>query len=246
MDREHLYSIMNGEGTTDYELYLDTRRLLSCQKPAAELCNRDELMFQIVHQVEEIWLKLLCYTLMDVDDRIRQEDTNRALTLFRRAHLIEHQMIDALGLLETMSPRDYQDIRRQLGIGSGQESPGFRALQQMWRPLWESFEERYLNGRGLDLETIFDTGYDHGDSYMVAEAMADFDELFQRFRFHHLQLVHRSIGAGATSLKGHSVEVLEQGMEQKFFPKLWEIRNRMSDAWSREHGGARCPLSGNR
>ena len=45
---------MGGEGTLDYELYLNTKRLLSCQSPFSELCNRDELQFQIVHQIEEL------------------------------------------------------------------------------------------------------------------------------------------------------------------------------------------------
>jgi hypothetical protein len=32
MDREHFYATMNGEGTLDYEVYLNTKALLSCQK----------------------------------------------------------------------------------------------------------------------------------------------------------------------------------------------------------------------
>ena len=40
MDRAYFYSIMNGEGTLDYELYLNTKALLSCQKDFAALCNR--------------------------------------------------------------------------------------------------------------------------------------------------------------------------------------------------------------
>ena len=48
MDREFFYSIMNGEGTLDYEIYLNTRALLSCQKGFHDLCNGDELQFQIV------------------------------------------------------------------------------------------------------------------------------------------------------------------------------------------------------
>jgi tryptophan 2,3-dioxygenase len=33
--------------------------LFACQKPADQLVNEDELAFQIVHQVEELWMKLL-------------------------------------------------------------------------------------------------------------------------------------------------------------------------------------------
>ena len=52
MNREHFYAIMDGEGTLDYELYLNTKALLSCQTKYDELCNADELQFQVVHQVE--------------------------------------------------------------------------------------------------------------------------------------------------------------------------------------------------
>jgi hypothetical protein len=37
---------------------ISTRALLACQKPFDQFCNRDELQFQVVHQVEELWMKL--------------------------------------------------------------------------------------------------------------------------------------------------------------------------------------------
>src|SRR5258708_3395019 len=62
---------MGGEGTLDYELYLRTKTLLSCQTKFEELCNADELQFQVVHQVEELWMKLIAYTLLDIDDYLQ-------------------------------------------------------------------------------------------------------------------------------------------------------------------------------
>ena len=32
MDREHFYRVMAGTGASDYEIYLNTRALLACQK----------------------------------------------------------------------------------------------------------------------------------------------------------------------------------------------------------------------
>src|SRR5437879_12392706 len=122
---------MGGEGALDYELYLNTKTLLSCQTKFSELCNADELQFQVVHQVEELWMKLIAYTLLDIDDYLQQENTNRVLTLFRRVHATQRMMIQQLGLLETMSPKEYQDIRQRLGNGSGRASPGFRVLLKM-------------------------------------------------------------------------------------------------------------------
>src|ERR1700719_2859758 len=87
MDREQFFATMNGEGTLDYERYLNTKTLLSAQKDFAALCNQDELQFQIVHQVEELWMKLIGYTLLDIDDYLQQENSNRVVTLFRRVHI---------------------------------------------------------------------------------------------------------------------------------------------------------------
>src|ERR1700726_1647808 len=147
MDRQHFYSLMNGEGTLDYELYLNTKALLSCQTKFEKLCNPDELQFQVVHQVEELWMKLIAYTLLDIDEYLQQENTNRVITLFRRVHTAQRLMTEQLGLLETMSPKEYQEIRLQLGHGSGQESPGFRVLLKIIPNIWRTFENSYLTRR---------------------------------------------------------------------------------------------------
>jgi tryptophan 2,3-dioxygenase len=214
VNREYFYQMMGGEGTLDYELYLNTKALLSCQSKYEELCNGDELQFQLVHQIEELWMKLIAYTLLDIDDYLQQENTNRVVTLFRRVHMTQKMMIEQIALLETMSPKEYQEIRKRLGK------------------------------HRLTVEKIYDSEYAHGDAYVVAEALAEFDELFQKFRFEHMQLIHRTIGFAAKSLKGRPVEILEDGMRQKFFPELWEIRGEMTDKWGAEYGVKRDPLGG--
>jgi tryptophan 2,3-dioxygenase len=244
MDRSHFYAIMNGDGTLDYELYLNTKSLLSCQKEFSALCNKDELQFQIVHQVEELWMKLIGYTLLDVDEYMQQENTNRVVTLFRRVHMALRLMIVQLDLLETMSPKEYQEIRLQLGNGSGQESPGFRVILKMHPLLWQSFKTTYLDRHGLTVEKIYNSEYSHSDAYVVAEALAEFDELFQRFRFVHIQLIQRTIGMGSKSLKGRSVEMLNEGQRVRFFPELWEIRSHMTDTWGASHGVVRDSIGG--
>src|ERR1700688_500864 len=98
---------MGGEGTLDYERYLNTKTLLSCQSPFEEMCNADELQFQVVHQIEELWMKLMAYTLLDIDEYLQAQNTNRVITLFRRVHLAQRMMIAQVALLETMSPKEY-------------------------------------------------------------------------------------------------------------------------------------------
>jgi tryptophan 2,3-dioxygenase len=243
MDRSLIYKSLASKNERDYELYLDCGHLLSLQKPFDELCNKDELQFQIVHQVEELWMKLVAYTLLDIDDFLQAGNTLRVLTLFRRVNKIIEMMIAQLGLLETMSPKEYQEIRLQLGNGSGQESPGFRTLLRMAPELWPSFEKRYLIDAGKTVRSVYDGGYAHDEAYAVAEALIEFDELFQKFRWHHIMLIHRSIGMGAASLKGRPVELLQNGVKHRFFPQLWDIRSEMTDAWGQSYGKVREGLA---
>ncbi len=248
MDRVKFYALMAGDGSLDYEIYLNTPTLLNAQKEFQSLCNADELQFQIVHQVEELWMKLAAYTLLDVDEHMAAGRTHRVTTLMGRVHQIFRLMIDQLGLLETMSPKEYQEIRLQLGNGSGQESPGFRVLLQMPKELWATYVRNYLEPTGRDLDHIYDAGYAHDDAYVIAESLAEFDSLFQKFRYHHMQLIRRSIGADAKSLKGRSVQLLEEGTRKAFFPELWAVRARMTDSWGGEYGVIRdsigAPRSG--
>lgn len=242
MNRPEYEKMMRGAGQLDYEIYLNTERLLACQKETKDLCNPDELQFMIVHQVEELWMKLMATTLMDIDDELRARNSLKALTLFRRVHICQEMMTTQLVLLETMSPKDYQEIRLLLGNGSGQESPGFRVLLKMPKDLWATFEDVYLEGGKRTLDQIYDSEYNHDDAYMVAEALAEFDEQFQKFRHSHMQLIYRSIGVAANSLKGRPVEILEEGMRQKFFPALWQVRADMTDRWGGTYGKKRDKL----
>src|SRR5260370_27222557 len=118
-----------------------------------------------------------------------------------------------------------------MGKGGVQGLPSFWVRLKMSQPIWNSFKENYLDKHGRSVEKICDSEYTHGDAYAVAEALAEFDELFQKFRYEHMQLIHRTIGFGSKSLKGRPVEILEEGMRHKFFPELWEIRSHMTDAW---------------
>ena len=243
MDKKDYHARIETPEMRDYGVYLQCDKLLTCQKPLSEMVNADELQFQIVHQVEELWMKLIAYTLVDVLDYLESEDTHRIVTLMGRVHRLMRMMTAQLDLLETMSPKEYQQIRLQLGNGSGQESPGFKFLLRLPPDLWRAFKHAYLDGRGLTVADIYDEHYDHGDAYVVAEALIEFDELFQKFRANHLYLIHRSIGLGSKSLKGRPVEMLEGGARHRFFPELWDIRCDMTDRWGAEYGTVRDSIS---
>jgi tryptophan 2,3-dioxygenase len=243
MDRAAYHALIETPRMLDYGVYLDVEKLLSCQKPLVDMVNGDELQFQIVHQVEELWMKLIAYTLVDVIDHLRAGETNRIVTLMNRVHRLMRLLTAQLDVLETMSPREYQEVRQRLGNGSGQESPGFQVLLRMPYDIWDAFRGTYLEGRGRTVEEIYDSQYSHDDAYVVAEALVEYDELFQKFRAHHVYLIHRSIGLGSRSLKGRPVDLLQAGARHRFFSELWDVRCEMTDRWGASYGVVRSSIS---
>ncbi|WP_250883967.1 tryptophan 2,3-dioxygenase family protein [Glaciecola sp. XM2] len=242
--KQAYYKMIESPEMLDYGVYLQCDKLLSCQKPLNDLATSDELQFQIVHQTEELWMKLMAFTLAEIMDYMAQKQSHRVVTLFNRVHRLQRMMIEQLSVLETMSPKEYQQIRLQLGNGSGQESPGFRTLLKMPKDLWDGFNEHYLDNGKISISSIYDEEYCHDDKYAIAEALIEYDELFQLFRWRHLFLIHRSIGLGSDSLKGRPVDLLQSGASKRFFPELWEIRSEMTNRWGSAYGKVRPSISG--
>ncbi len=208
---------------TEYERYLRVPELLALQKPEAARSHADELLFQTVHQVEELWMK-------EADDEISRlcpaldaGDFELARSGLHRIYLLEKLMGEQLRLLETMAPIAYFHIRKGLGHGSGLESPGFNRLIRNSRKISEAFE-RACEKRGVTLVELLRDGAKDRPLFAIAEAMIDVDEAFQNFRYQHLQLVKRIIGSGTPSLKGNPIELLEKNHKKEFFPKLWAAR----------------------
>lgn len=241
-DFQKLLQSMDGDGTTDYEKYLNTSEILGAQKKIEDLCNEDELQFLTIHQVEELWMKLINYSLSRVIIHMKPNKANYVTHLMGRVHRIQRMMINQLEILETMSPKNYQTIRVQLGNGSGQESPGFRHMLRLAPYLWESFEENFLSIPKRSIEMIYNSSEDYTNEYLVAESLAEFDELFSKFLFNHIKLIQRSIGDESKSLKGRPIEMLKKRIFTPFFPELWKIRSQMTESWGSNYGFVRESL----
>ena len=219
---------------SDYEKYIRTEELLALQKPAASLVCHDELQFQTVHQVAELWMKLVDHELGDVARCFARDDGARALRLLGRVRAILRLLVDQLAVLDTMAPRDYMTIRSALGRGSGQESPGFKRMLALPMEVWPSFAA-LLSRRDLTLRTIYERPDDHAEAFNLCEALVEYDQGLQLWRQRHLVLVYRIIGAGTPSLKGKASDLLAEGLKHRFFPALWEVRDELFSEWTRTH-----------
>ncbi len=59
----HTHTSRHQPGQSTYERYLRTEELLALQKPEDQLAQHDELQFQVVHQVFELWWKEAAFEL---------------------------------------------------------------------------------------------------------------------------------------------------------------------------------------
>jgi tryptophan 2,3-dioxygenase len=214
-------------GESVYERYLRTEELLSLQKPESELAHHDELQFQIVHQVFELWWKEAAFELRTIHQLLQQFDMPPALRLLQRVIKIQFLMLDNMRMLETMNPWDFHGFRKVLADGAGTDSPGFHALMILSPPLWDDFCALLMH----EQVTLIDV-YMHADRYpllmALAEALTDYDEVFQIFRTQHFKLAQRMIGPGSIGTGGTPMELLERTLKDVFYPELWEVRNRLT------------------
>jgi tryptophan 2,3-dioxygenase len=120
-----------------YSDYLQLSKLLSSQAPKSDEYLKpahDEMLFIIVHQVYELWFKLIIHELDSVIQMFREEtvdEKNIGVAVSRIGRITEVQkiLIDQLRILETMTPLDFLDFRDFLFPASGFQSFQFRLIE---------------------------------------------------------------------------------------------------------------------
>jgi len=226
--RDYSQQILAGEGKDDYARYMRTDALLSLQRQPDEVVHRDELLFQIVHQSTELWLKLACAELDEAANRIRTGALEGATALLHRASLAVHLVTEQLEMMHHLSPWDFQTIRTVLGHGSGADSPGWRAVARQGRDLERAFAT-LVEEQTIDLAELYRTGQGTPE-HRLAEAMIDWDERISLWRVRHYKIATRILGNQTIGTQGTPVDVLAKLIEHKFFPVLWKVRTEIADA----------------
>ena len=220
--------ILEGPGNSDYERYLRTNELLALQKGPDEWTHRDELLFQTVHQASELWLKHACVEIEEATRLIEARDVAGALRLLFRANHAMRYVESFLEHLELMSPWEYQEVRRALGHGSGFDSPGFRDIRRVSPGLWDAFDA-LRRERGLSLLEVYTQGRENEDLYQLAEALIDWDEQVGVWRFRHVKMVSRVIGADVVGTQGTPVDLLAGLIKHNMYPELWTVRTQLTE-----------------
>lgn len=118
---------MNADVT--YASYLDLDRILAAQHPASDA--HDELLFIVVHQASELWLKLCLHELTAARESIEADNLRPAFKMLARVARAQQQLIQSWDVLSTMTPHDYSAIRPYLGASSGFQSAQYRMMEFM-------------------------------------------------------------------------------------------------------------------
>lgn len=237
--KDYSQQILSGEGDNDYVRYMRTDRLLDLQRRPDDMVHRDELLFQIVHQSTELWLKLACTELRKAADDIDKADLGSAIALLTRASLAMGLITDQLEMMRHLSPWDFQTIRTVLGHGSGSDSPGWISVRRDSRTIGKSFTT-FVQNRGVDLVEVYRVEQ-NSEIHRLAEAMIEWDERVSLWRVRHFKITARLIGHHATGTQGTPVAMLTKLISHRLFPELWEIRSFLTETGPMAQPNAELP-----
>jgi tryptophan 2,3-dioxygenase len=263
-------SVPSGTPGTDYTTYLRIDDLLDLQHPLSEGAH-DEMLFIVIHQVYELWFKLILHELDRACEELLAGRPQGAVPPLVRATRVDELLVAQLRVLETMSPDGFIAFRDPLKPASGLQSAQFRAIEvlggmrddshlqneELTQQDRDSLRHRFarptlfealcasLRSAGLDapdgddeasrrrrFNALASLYREHSDPlraalHQVCELMLDHDETVIRWRFQHLFMAAREIGSRTGTGGTAGVEYLRTTLDRRFFPELWEVRNRL-------------------
>jgi len=112
-----------------YGDYLGLDRLLTAQHPISSL--HDEMLFIVIHQTKELWLKQIIGELKLSRKLIGEDALIQVHKSLSRVSRIQSVMTLSWDVLATMTPSDYSSFRDVLGSSSGFQSAQFRQMEFM-------------------------------------------------------------------------------------------------------------------
>src|SRR5215218_6561988 len=110
-----------------YADYLALDQLLTAQRPLSAL--HDEMLFIVIHQTKELWLKQMLRELGLAVTLVRDDRFAPAYKALARISRIQSVMTLSWDVLATLTPVDYTAFRHVLGTSSGFQSAQFREFE---------------------------------------------------------------------------------------------------------------------
>jgi tryptophan 2,3-dioxygenase len=133
-------------GKLTYGGYLRLDDLLSAQVPESDPPAHDELLFITIHQVYELWFKLILAELTDARDRMLIGESYLPRLRLERCLTVQRILVSQIDVIDTMTPQDFLLFRTKLAPASGFQSVQFREIEFLSGLKDTGFPERF---RGL-------------------------------------------------------------------------------------------------
>ncbi|MCB9787575.1 MAG: tryptophan 2,3-dioxygenase [Deltaproteobacteria bacterium] len=112
-----------------YGSYLKIPELLALQARLSEPPHHDEMLFIVIHQVYELWFKQLLHEVDEAAAAMASDEVLKVHKIFKRVTTIQRLLVTQIGVLETMTPQDFDVFRERLNPASGFQSLQFRELE---------------------------------------------------------------------------------------------------------------------
>jgi tryptophan 2,3-dioxygenase len=183
-------------------------------------------------------------------------ETFTALGTMKRILTILKTVVAQIDVLETMTPLEFGSFRDRLESASGFQSAQFRQLEAVLGRRDASVLEHHPPGpardaiaAAMDAPSLYDSFLAHMglagrpsaevrdalvEAYrtdparaQVCERMVDIDEGVQEWRYRHVKMVERTIGAKQGTGGSSGVDYLRSTLQRPAFPDLWAIRSRL-------------------
>src|SRR5262245_37768592 len=240
-----------------YANYLKIDDLLSLQQPRSTGPEHDEMLFIVIHQVYELWFKELLHEFDRARPLLEDDESHRAQHTLRRILTILEVMVAQLDILETMTPLEFLSFRERLEAASGFQSDQFRqiefllgvkseqairrfpdgsrarlALERRYQEptMWDGFL-RYLTREGYAVtdvqQTLVNVYKGDAKNAELCERLVDLDEGIQEWRYRHVKMVERTIGARPGTGGSSGAAYLQETVGRPIFPDLWAIRSHL-------------------
>lgn len=117
----------NFQKAMSYGDYLHLDKVLASQHRLSN--HHDEMLFIIIHQASELWMKLIIHELTAAIEYIQGNDLEPSFKILSRVSRIQQQLIQSWSVLSTLTPSEYLEFRDKLGQSSGFQSYQNRLIE---------------------------------------------------------------------------------------------------------------------
>ena len=213
------------EDAPTYGSDLELDALLALQRARSKPEHSDELLFIVVHQSSELWFKAILHDLDGLIAALDAREAGQALWRLQRINTLMRIVASQLTSLEALPPQHFAQFRGYLGTSSGAQSKQFRAMEATS----ETIEGHFLALLDAERVRVDELYLGPGPTvlFFLAEALLEYEQLFEHWRFTHVQVVERVIGPSMGGTGGSlGARYLRNTIEERFFPKLWEVRSK--------------------